>query len=152
MQSQVDNIQTQLGFSGTESGLTAEEVQEQVESAEASYRLTTQRIEAMNERYNGHQNKLTRLQQNVNRLMERKLQLNNDLQQRGNLLKRKATLESDIEKARIDVEEWKFNLQPMVTKQLAAQSTHVEAQKKRSILTEQARSKVNLLYIFYRLS
>jgi chromosome segregation ATPase len=123
-----------------------EEVQEQVEKAEASYRLTTQSIESMNDRYNGHQNKLTQLQQNVNRLMERKLQLNNNLQQRGNLLERKTTLETDIEKARLDVEEWKQNLQPMVAKQLAAQATHVDSQKKRNSLTEQARRKVKCRY------
>lgn len=148
MQSQVDNIQTQLGHSGAEGGLTVEEVQEQVEKAEASYRLTTQSIESMNEKYNGHQNKLTQLQQNVNRLMERKLQMNNNLQQRGNLLERKTTLEADIEKARLDVEEWKQNLQPMVTKQIAAQSTHVDAQKKRNVLTEQSRSKVSFFIRF----
>jgi hypothetical protein len=78
--------------------------------------------------------------------MERKLQLNNNLQQRGNLLERKTTLETDIEKARLDVEEWKQNLQPMVAKQLAAQATHVDSQKKRNSLTEQARRKVKCRY------
>lgn len=145
MQSQVDSIQAQLGLSGSEGDLTVEEVQEQVEKAEATYRSTTQSIESMNERYNEHQSKLTQLQKNVNGLMERKLQLNNNLQQRGNLLERKGTLETDIEQALFDIEEWKQKLEPMVAKQLAAQASHSDAQKRRSALTEQARSKVEIL-------
>lgn len=142
MQSQVDSIQSQLGLSGSDGGLTVEEVQEQVENAEAACRTTSNSIESMNDRYNGHQGKLAQLQQNVNRLMERKLQLNDNLQQRGNLLERKGVLEVDIEQARLDVDEWKQQLQPKVTKQLAAQEAHVEGQKRRNVLTEQARAKV----------
>lgn len=145
LQSQVDSIQAQLGLSGSEGDLTVEEVQEQVEKAEATYRSTTQSIESMNERYNEHQSKLTQLQKNVNGLMERKLQLNNNLQQRGNFLERKSTLETDIEQALFDIEEWKQKLEPMVAKQLAAQAAHSDAQKRRSVLTEQARSKIEEL-------
>ena len=144
MQSQVDNIQAQLGVSGSDGGLTVEEVQQQVENAEAACRSSAKNIELMNDRYNKHQGKLAQLQQNVNRLMERKLQLNDNLQQRGNLLERKNTLENDIEQARFDVDEWKQKLEPMVAKQLAAQVAHTDAQKKRNTLTEQARSKVFL--------
>lgn len=142
MQSQVDHIQSQLGLSGSDGGLTVEEVQQQVENAEAACRSTADNIESMNDRYNGHQGKLAQLQQNVNRLMERKLQLNDSLQQRGNLIERKGILEVDIEQARLDVEEWKQQLEPKVAKQLAAQEAHVEAQKRRNVLSEQARAKV----------
>lgn len=138
----MDNIQAQLGLSGSDGGLTVEEVQQQVELAEVACRSTAQTIESMNDRYNRHQGNLAQLQQNVNRLMERKLQLNDNLQQRGNLLERKNSLEADIEQARLDVDEWKQQLEPMIAKQLAAQTTHSDAQKKRNILTEQARSKV----------
>lgn len=142
MQAQVDSIQNQLCLSGSDGERTVEEVQQLVENAEADCRSTAKNIESMNERYNRHQGRLAQLQQDVNRIMERKLQLNDSLQQRGNLLERKGSIEIDIEQARIDVEEWKQLLEPKVSKQLAAQEAHIEAQRKRNVLTEQIRAKV----------
>lgn len=142
MQSQVDNIHAQLGLSNTDSGLTVEEAQQQVENAESAYRSTTQCIESMNEQHLRHQSKLADLERNLNSLMQRKLQLNDSLQQRDSLLERKRVLMSDVENARINVEQWKEQLQPMVAKQLDAQAAHSEFQKKRSTLAENARAKV----------
>ena len=114
-----------------------------METAEAAWRSTAQNIESMNDRYNGHQAKLSQLQQNVNSLMERKLQLNDNLQQRGNLLERKTSLESDIDQARLDVETWKQQLEPKVTKHHEAREAYGDAQKRRNVLVDEARTKVN---------
>lgn len=144
MQTQIESIKTQLNASGSGGAEedSVEAVQERVEQAEGALRRAAERIETLNDRLNKHQARLAGLKQTANQLMERKLRISDGLQQRGNLTERKSTLEDLIDMVRADVEEGKMDLEPLIVKQMAAQTAHSDGQKKRNMLLEQARNKV----------
>ena len=131
-----------MGASSQDDNMSVEDLQEEVENEESFCRTKTQEIENFNERCNQHQSKLAELKQKANRLMEEQLRLSNNLQQRGTLKERKDALEKDLEKLCFQCDEAKNLLEPCITKQVAAESAYVEAQKTRENLLDQARKKV----------
>lgn len=142
MKSEVDRTQKQLGSSSSNDNLSVNELQEKVEIEEGICRDKTKEIENLNERCNRHQSKLAELKQRANRLMEEQLRLSNNLQQRGTLMERKNVLEAHIEQTRFQLEESKNSLEPFIVKQTNAENAHVEAQKKRDTVLDQARKQV----------
>ena len=113
-----------------------------MENGESACKTTQQQIELKQELFNQQQNKVAELKQNVNRLMASKLQLSHDLQQRSSLVEKQKALELSVDQSRNDLEDWKFKLQPLVTKQEQAKAVHAEAQIKRHAVLEHARAKV----------
>lgn len=123
-------------------------VQMDVENAESACKKMQQLIEARQEEHNRRQSEVAELRQNVNRLTTTKLKLGHNLQQRQSLVERQRVLEQAVEQSRKDLESWKCQLQPLVAKQSAAQSAHLDAQKRRNVVLEQARNKVTLFCLF----
>ena len=141
----MESIKLQLGSSDNEEDVSADVIQKRVEDAEDAVRSVTAKIESMNERHNRHQSKLSALKQKTNSLMEQKLRLNDGLQQRGSLVQRKEDLEGLIDSAQADIQEWKMGLEPLIGKQIAAETAHSDAQKRRNVKMEEARKKVEEL-------
>lgn len=113
-----------------------------MESVEAQLRSASHRLDALNNRYNAHQRKLAELKQTANQLMERKLQLDNALQQRGTLVERREHLETEIEQNRSELEECKRQLQPRQETRTKAEAAFLDAQKSHSRLLNEVKKKV----------
>ena len=152
LQIQVEDVKSQLGAQQREedTAVTIEDVQRKVEETEESCRDAGQRIESLNDRINKHQSRLAGLKQEAHKLMERKLQLGDLLQQRGSLTERRTALEKLMESAQAELDGWKEDLRPLVGRQMAAESAHTDWQKKRNAETEKARSKTEELQTFIR--
>ena len=125
----------------------------QVENAESACRMMQQQIEAKQDGHNRKQSEVAELRQNVNRLPATRLKLGQNLQLRESLVERRRALEHAVDQSRKDLENWKCQLQPLVAKQSEAQSAHSDAQKRRNVVLEQARSKVRyVIFCVYNMS